>query len=554
MAKYVAVLIATLTLACNVMNVMADEPPVVGSCPVFAADNVWNMPVDALPVDAHSADYVATIGGDKSLHPDFGSGLYQGAPIGIPFVVVPTGQPKVPVAFAYASESDPGPYPIPDDAPIEGGRQSSGDRHVLVVDSADCLLYELFSAYPQPDGSWRAGSGAIFDLKSNRLRPEGWTSADAAGLPILPGLVRYEEVAAGEIRHAIRFTAPQTRSAYVWPARHFASSLSAANFPPLGQRFRLRVHYDVSGFSPEVQVILKALKKYGMILADNGSPWFISGASDDRWNNDHLAELKRLKGSDFEAVDESSLMMDKDSAQARHTGSAAAVVNAATFRAGPVAPGEIVSIFGNGLGPEVSLGMIVGPDGLVATQLDDTVVRFNGVAAALLYVSSTQINAVAPYAIAGRLAVRVEVLRGGVSVFEATVPTCEASPGLFAIVDQNYNWNTQSNPVEVGAPLVLYGTGEGETDPPGVDGKLANDQWPTPRLPVRVFIGEMEAKVEYAGAAPMSVAGVFQINVRVPGMLPPGKWPLRVVIGAHESPPGAAVFVHRHLANEEFFR
>jgi hypothetical protein len=233
-------------------------------------------------------------------------------------VDVPGTQATVPITFTYDDESDPGPYPIPPDAPIEGGPASDGDRHVLVVDRDDCILYELYAAYPQPDGSWLAGSGAIFDLNSNDLREDGWTSADAAGLPILPGLVRYDEVAEGEIRHAIRFTAEQTRQAYVWPARHYASDLTGAEYPPMGQRFRLKADFDISGFSPEVQVILQALKTYGMILADNGSPWFITGAPDERWNNDVLVpELHQVHGSDFEAVDVSSLMVNPDSGQAQ---------------------------------------------------------------------------------------------------------------------------------------------------------------------------------------------------------------------------------------------
>jgi hypothetical protein len=223
----------------------------------------------------------------------------------------------VSVTFGYDDESDPGPYPIPPDVPIEGGPSSNGDRHVLVLDRGHCILYEMYDAWPQPDGSWEAGSGAVFDLNAYDLRPAGWTSADAAGLPILPGLVRYDEVASGEIRHAIRFTAPQTRRAYVWPARHYASSLTGLQYPPMGQRFRLKTGFDMSGFSPEVQVILQAMKTYGIILADNGSSWFISGAPDERWDNDVLHELGQVHGSDFEAVDVSSLMIDPNSGQAR---------------------------------------------------------------------------------------------------------------------------------------------------------------------------------------------------------------------------------------------
>jgi chitodextrinase len=299
---------------------LAQTAPSIAGCPIFPADNVWNTAIDHLPVDPNSSAYITTIGATKGVHPDFGSGLYEGSPIGIPYNVVPGTQPKVPISFYYEDESDPGPYPIPPDPLIEGGPDSDGDRHVLVLDKGHCVLYETFDSCPQPDGSWEAGSGAIFDLLSHDLRPDGWTSSDAAGLPILPGLVRYEEVASGEIRHAIRFTVPQTRKAYIWPARHYASSLTGTNYPPMGQRFRLKAGFDVSVFSPEVQVILQALKKYGMILADNGASWFISGVPDERWDNDMLVgELKLVKGSDFEAIDESSLMIDPDSGQARQT-------------------------------------------------------------------------------------------------------------------------------------------------------------------------------------------------------------------------------------------
>jgi hypothetical protein len=290
-------------------------PPRLAGCAVFPADNIWNVPVDTLPVQTGSDAYITTIGADAHVHADFGSGTWDGGPIGIPYVNVPGTQPRVAVAFDYDDESDPGPYPIPLGAPIEGGPDSDGDRHVLVLDRDNCILYELYDAFPQPGGSWEAGSGAIFDLGGHELRPAGWTSADAAGLPILPGLVRYEEVAAGEIRHALRFTAPQTRRAYVWPARHYASDLTGAQYPPMGQRFRLRADFDVSGFFSETQVILRALQTYGMILADNGSAWYVSGVPDERWDNDVLHELHQVEGADFEAVDVSSLMVDPDSGQ-----------------------------------------------------------------------------------------------------------------------------------------------------------------------------------------------------------------------------------------------
>lgn len=292
--------------------------PLVDGCPVFPADNIWNVPVDTLPLDANSAAYVNSIGAATTVHPDFGAALWQGGPIGIPFVSVPATQTKVAIHYkAYGDESDPGPFPVPASAPIEGGSAGDGDRHVLVVDRGACRLYELYRAFPLSDGSWEADSAAAYDLRSHALRPAGWTSADAAGLPIFPGLARYEEVAAGEIRHALRFTAPSTRRAYLWPARHFASSSTNTSLPAMGQRFRLKAAVEESTFSAQVQVLLRALKKYGMILADNGSPWYISGAPHPGWNDDTLvSELRRLRGSDFEAVDVSSLFLTGDSGQA----------------------------------------------------------------------------------------------------------------------------------------------------------------------------------------------------------------------------------------------
>lgn len=292
-------------------------PPQIAGCPIFPADNIWNTTVYTLPVASNSAAYVTTIGANAVVHADFGSGAWEGGPIGIPFVIVPGSQAKVPISFEYAGESDPGPYPIPANAPIEGGSGSSGDRHMLLLERDSCTLYEVYKAYAQENGSWQAGSGAIFDLASHDLRPSGWTSADAAGLPILPGLVRYEEVVGGEINHAIRFTAPQTRNSFVWPARHQASDLSEAHYPPMGQRFRLKADFDIADFSPQVQVILTAMQRYGIILADNGSAWYISGAPDERWDNDLLHELDRVTGADFEAVDGSAPMVNIDSGQVR---------------------------------------------------------------------------------------------------------------------------------------------------------------------------------------------------------------------------------------------
>ena len=293
-------------------------PPTIGACPVLPADNIWNTPIDQLPLDPNSATYVSTIGSGTTLHADFGAGLYNGGPIGIPYVTVPGTQTKYPATFLYADESDPGPYAVPLNAPIEGGSQSTGDRHAIAVDVDHCILYELYRAFPQTS-SWKGDSGAIFNLLSNALRPATWTSADAAGLPIVPGLVRYDEVASGEIRHAIRLTVPQTRRAFIWPARHYASSLTDPKYPPMGQHFRLRASFNISGYPADDQVILRAMKKYGMMIADNGSAWFISGAPDDRWNNSNLSLLRGVVGSDFEAVDVSSLMIDPNSGQAKQT-------------------------------------------------------------------------------------------------------------------------------------------------------------------------------------------------------------------------------------------
>ena len=306
----------------------------IGSCPVLPADNIWNTPVDTLPVLSNSASMVNTIGASRGFHADFGAAIWDGGPIGIPLIPVPGTQTKYPATFQYADESDPGPYAIPLNAPIEGGSASTGDRHAIAIDTDNCILYELYAAYPQ-SASWSAGSGAIYDLKSNALRPAGWTSADAAGLPIMPGLVTYEEVMSGEIRHAIRFTAPQTRNDFVWPARHFASSLTGAQYPRMGERFRLKASFDISPYPADVQVILKAMKKYGIILADNGSAWYVSGKPDSRWNDDNLHTLGNLLGLNFEAVDATVLQVSADSGAAKQSGVTVSVTpSSATVRVG----------------------------------------------------------------------------------------------------------------------------------------------------------------------------------------------------------------------------
>jgi hypothetical protein len=298
--------IALLALLPTLVAAPADAAPLPGApeCRLFPRTNVWNKRVDRLPLAANSRAIVNAIGAGLNVHADFGSGTWDGGPIGIPFRVVGAAQPRVGVRLEYADESDPGPYPIPADVPIEGGPQSDGDRHALLVDRSTCRLYELFALYPrQGEPPWSAGSGAIWDLRLNGLRPRGWTSADAAGLPILPGLARYDEVARGVIDHALRFTVRRSRRAYVYPARHYASSDPSPDLPPMGLRLRLRANFPAAGFPPQARVILRALKRYGMIVADNGSSWFISGAPDPRWDNDQLRSLHRVKGSDFRVVD-----------------------------------------------------------------------------------------------------------------------------------------------------------------------------------------------------------------------------------------------------------
>ena len=312
----------------------ADAQQTIGQCSTLPANNIWNTAVDTLPVLSNSSSMVNTIGASVGFHADFGSGTWNGGPIGIPFITVPGTQTKYPATFLYDDESDLGPYAVPLNAPIEGGSNSNGDRHAIAVDTTNCILYELYRAFPQ-SSSWTADSGAIFDLTSNALRPATWTSADAAGLPIMPGLVTYEEILAGVIKHAIRFTVPQTRREFVWPARHYASSLTGTQYPRMGERFRLKSTFDMSTYPADVQVILTAMKKYGIMLADNGSAWFVSGKPDSRWNNSNLQALGQLHGSDFEAVDATVLLVDPNSGEARQNGTTVSVSPAAaTVRAG----------------------------------------------------------------------------------------------------------------------------------------------------------------------------------------------------------------------------
>ena len=278
--------------------------PGVTDCSVFPADNVWNARIDDRDVASNSATMISTIGLNAGLHMDFGS--YAG--YGIPYNVVTSATPTSTVTFDYDEDSDHVPYPIPASPKIEGGGSAgAGDRHILMVDKDTCRLYELFNAR-KVNGAWRAGSGATWDMHSNALRTAGWTSADAAGLPILPGLVRYDEVADGAINHALRFTTDETRKAYIYPARHYASDSTSASLPPMGLRVRLEASYDTSGFSPQARVIAEALKKYGMILADNGSPWYITGVSDPSFDDDVMHELDVITGHDLEVVDTTGLV------------------------------------------------------------------------------------------------------------------------------------------------------------------------------------------------------------------------------------------------------
>jgi hypothetical protein len=316
----------------------ANAQQTVGGCAVLPANNIWNTPVDTLPVLSNSASMVTTIGASTGFHADFGAGMWDGGPIGIPFITVAGTQTRYPATFLYADESDPGPYAVPLNAPIEGGSGSTGDRHAIAIDTGHCVLYELYNAFPQTS-SWSADAGAIFDLTSNALRPSGWTSTDAAGLPLMPGLVTYDEVLTGEIKHAIRFTAPRSRHAFVWPARHYASSLTGTQYPRMGERFRLKAGVDISSYPADVQVILRAMKRYGIIMADNGSAWYISGKPDPRWNDSNLHTLGQLLGSNFEAVDATVLMIDPNSGAALQNGVTVTVTpSSASVRTGRTQP------------------------------------------------------------------------------------------------------------------------------------------------------------------------------------------------------------------------
>jgi hypothetical protein len=302
-----AVAVLGLLIAAVALGAPAARPSIAASaskgpheygCPILPASDPLNQEIAHAPVSPRSAEYIASIGLGAHLHPDFG----RDPEYGIPYTVVASNQRKLPVRFTeFGQESNPGPYPVPLDAPVEGGSASSGDRHVLVLQRGSCRLYELYNAHPTRSG-WEAGSGAVFNLRSTRLRPEGWTSADAAGLPIFPLLVRYDEVRSGQIDHALRVTVPRTQRGYIHPATHFASDGSQASLPPMGLRLRLKSSFSLKRFSGQALVILQALKRYGLIVADNGSPWYITGAPSEHWDEESLLEIERLSGADFEAV------------------------------------------------------------------------------------------------------------------------------------------------------------------------------------------------------------------------------------------------------------
>jgi hypothetical protein len=410
-----AAILAGLALAALEANAV----PGVGGCQVFPSNNYWNTPIDTLPVHASSAAWVSTIGDATKLHPDWGNVLADN--YGIPFITVTGAQPLVPIVpyadpnIDYSDESDPGPYPIPPNAPIEGGSGSTGDRHVIVIETTNCVLYELFYATPNNGGAtWSASSFVKFPLNSNALRTAGWTSADAAGLPIFPGLVRWEEVAAGEIAHAIRFTAANIwgrdaatgQPKYLWPARHWSGSSTVSTRPPMGARFRLKAGFDISSFSAPTQVILRAFKKYGLVLADAGSNWYFQGVSDTNWPDAVFNELKTIAGSNFEAVDASVLQVDPNSAQA----------------ALPVNPARLYNI-------STRMRVLTNDDVMIAG-----------------------------FIVGGPVAKKLVINVAGPSLSNFGIASPLANPTLTlvrssdnAVIGTNDNWQTQTNPADVSA-------------------------------------------------------------------------------------------------------
>jgi len=308
--------VSTFVVPSAAVTPVPEKPIAKTRCSEFPADNWWHADVSGLPVHARSGAWLSHMSTDVDLHPDFGPSYGAGPNYGIPITVVDGSHRKVRVRFYYGSESDKVRYPLGKDTRIEGGRNSDGDRHAIVVDKSRCKLYEVYDARVV-DGKWRAGSGAVWSLKRNRLRPDGWTSADAAGLPILPGLLRWNEVRSDRIDHAIRFTTDETSNHHLWPARHHAGSTDNLSYPPMGARFRLRSTYDASGLSPYARRVVAAMKKYGLVLADNGSPWYFQGEQHRKWPDQLIEDLKQIPADQFVAVDTSSLQVSPDSAQVK---------------------------------------------------------------------------------------------------------------------------------------------------------------------------------------------------------------------------------------------
>ncbi len=372
------------------------QTPTYQNCAVFPANNIWNTRIDSLPVDPKSATYINTIGISGPMHAAFSPSY------GYPLTAVTGSQPKVNVAFKYATESDPGPYPIPSNVSI----QAQGDAHAFIVDTTNCVLYELFQLGKGSNGAWQAGSGAIYQLNSNALRPLGWTSADAAGLPMFPGSVRYDEVATGHVNHALRFTVPHTRNSYIWPARHLASTLSGTQYPQFGMRFRLKADFDISSFAPRIQTILQALKTYGMFLADNGLAWDLAGFKDPRWNSTELSQLTRLIGADFEVVNESSLMVNVNSGQA-------AIASA------PLVSNSWVNMISKGSGK--CLGMVGGPAATAAGILTEQRTCVGGTNQEFLFTKVTGGYKISVRSDANKLSVR-----GGPTAVANAIPIIQA--------------------------------------------------------------------------------------------------------------------------------
>lgn len=488
----------------------------MAGCPVFPADHILNTPIDKAPRHGLSSTWIRVIGATTTLHPDFGSGTYAGGPIGIPFTFATAATPKVPISFRYSSESDPGPYPIPVGAPVEGGPSATGDRHVLVLNSSDCKLYEVFSGYPQPAGNWTAGSGAVFDLRSNALRPSGWTSADAAGLSILAGLIRYEEVAAGEIRHAIRFTARYTRRQFIWPARHYASSRTGTAYPPMGARFRLKASFSEAGFSRDVQVIIRAMKKYGIILADNGSPWYLSGAPDPRWNNTVLRELKTIAGSNFEAVDTSSYMVNANSGQAKVPGATPAAP-------APPPPGSnngraLVSSSASGYSGGLAPGMLVTVSSDAITG-EKSEVTFNGQAGEILYSAPGEVGVRVPEGISASN-VEMKVVEGGEVKSSEEFAATESAPGIFGVANAGSEANREDSPAAAGSTIQVLGTGEGTA------------------VEIRIEIDGTPLEIVSSGPAADIAPGVFRVTAKLPEGLSPGAHSLVWFSSGNGSPAG----------------